>query len=110
MSYNTLISGDYKILTGDIKYDGWTGPHFPNSTDWVRGVARCRHGCLYNIKMDPYEHHNLATEKPDVLKMMQMKLAAYQATHFKPDRGKIWPGACEAALNKYGHYWGPFLD
>ena len=107
---NTLISGDYKILTGDIREAGWTGPHYPNSTQRVNTTAHCGDGCLYNIKMDPYEYHNLAAEKPDVLKMMQMKLAAYQAQSFNPDHGHDWLGACEAAVNKYGGYWGPFLD
>ena len=107
---STLISGDYKIITGELSRAGWTGPHYPNSTQYVNNTVNCGDGCLYNIKMDPYEYHNLAAEKPDVLKMMQMKLAAYQAKSFNPDRGRGWPGACEAAVNKYGGYWGPFLD
>ena len=73
-------------------------------------MAKCGDGCLYNIKEDTLEQHNLATELPDVLKMMQSKLAKYQSTHFNPDCGSEWPGACEAAINNYGYYWGPFLD
>ena len=46
---------------------------------------------------------------PEVLKSMQQKLAKYQATYFNPNRGNIWPGACDAALNKYNGFWGPFL-
>ena len=107
---NTLISGDYKILTGDISEAGWTGPHYPNSSHHIDAVAKCGDGCLYNIKEDPLEQHDLATEMPDVLKKMQSKLAEYQSTHFNPDRGSEWPGACEAATNHYGYYWGPFLD
>ena len=106
----TLISGDYKILTGDISEAGWTGPHYPNSSHHVDAIAKCGDGCLYNIKDDPLEQHDLATELPDILKMMQSKLAKYQSTHFNPDRGSEWPGACEAAINNYGYYWGPFLD
>ena len=107
---NTLISGDYKILTGDISEAGWTGPHSPNSSHRIDTVAKCGDGCLYNIKEDPLEQHDLATEMPDVLKKMQSKLAEYQSTHFNPDRGDEWPGACETATNHYGYYWGPFLD
>ena len=110
VTLSTLISGDYKILTGKVKEAGWTGPHYPNSTHSVDATLDCGEGCLYNIKVDPYEYHNLATEMPDVLKAMQQKLAEYQSTHFNPDRGHVWPGACEAAVNKYGGYWGPFLD
>ena len=110
VTYKTLISGDYKILTEDIGEAGWTGPHYPNSSHSVDAVAKCGDGCLYNIKLDPLEHNNLATEMPDVLNMMQKKLAQYQSTRFNPDRGSEWPGACETAINKYGGYWGPFVD
>ena len=30
ISYNTLISGDYKILTGLVDQAGWTGLQYPN--------------------------------------------------------------------------------
>ena len=113
ISYNTLISGDYKILVGDVPQAGWTGPHYPN-TSKPEGISVKEHcgdgGCLYNIKEDPEERVNLVTSMPDVLKEMQTKLAEYQATYFNPDRGGIWPGACETALNKYDGFWGPFLN
>ena len=32
ISNNTLISGDYKILTGVLHEAGWTGPGYPNNT------------------------------------------------------------------------------
>ena len=106
----TLISGDYKIITGRVANAGWTGPHYPNSSHPVDAVVDCGDGCLYNIKEDPLEHINLATELPDVLKKMQAKLAEYVSTRFNPDRGRVWPGACDAAVNNYGNYWGPFLQ
>lgn len=112
LTYETLISGDYKILTGSINDNGWTGPHYPNSTHRVGGDKECGHaGCMYNIKEDPLEHHDLASKKEykDTLEMMQKKLNKYQETHFEPDRGNVWPGACEAALNKYNGFWGPFI-
>ncbi len=71
----TLISGDYKILTGDVKISGWTGPVFPNNTDPQGGVKDKEHcgdsGCLFNIREDP---DNLAKKMPSVLKDMKMKL------------------------------------
>ena len=109
----TLISGDYKILTGDISSSTWTGPHSPNTTTHpgTNIIEHCgTKGCLFNIKEDPTEHNNLADSLPDKLKDMQNKLAEYQATHFNPDRGKKWPGACDTAINKYGGFWGPFVD
>jgi arylsulfatase I/J len=109
----TLISGDYKILTGTIRQAGWMGPHYPNITNpngGIPGVQDCGYtGCLYNIMTDPEERENLAEKQPDILKQMQAKLAKYQATYFNPNRGMVWPGACEAAVNTYGGFWGPFL-
>ena len=112
-SFNTLISGDYKILTGDVTENGWTGPQYPNQTNPRGGIIGVEHcgddGCLFNIKDDPEERVNLATKMPDMLKEMQTKLKQVQATYFNPDRGGVWPGACDTALNKYGGFWGPFL-
>ena len=107
----TLISGDYKILTGDITSATWGGPFSPNTTanPGRNTTQHCGDGCLYNIKEDPTEHNNLAAENPAKLKEMQDKLAQYQATHFHPDRGKKWPGACTAAVDQYGGFWGPFV-
>ena len=110
----TLISGDYKILTGTVKLAGWTGPQFPNNTDPQRKISAKEDcgdsGCLYNIRQDPGEHVNLAKSMPDVLKQMQKKLKSYQATVFKPDRGSKSSNACDAAMNKYGGFWGPFIS
>ena len=107
----TLVSGDYKIITGNVNFSVWTGPHSPNTTSKgsIQVIENCGDGCLFNIKTDPDEHNNLATKMPDVLADMQTKLKKYQATYFNPDRGKKWPEACTTAMNKYGGFWGPFL-
>ena len=113
-SYFTLISGDYKILTGDVAQAGWTGPQYPNLTNPAGGIKAVEHcgegGCLYNIKEDPEERVNLATKMPDVIKEMQQKLAKYQATHFGPKHGPGQLLACQAAMNKYKGFWGPFAS
>ena len=112
ISYKALISNDYKIIIGNVDQAGWTGPQYPNLTNPSGGInviEHCGDGCLYNIKDDPEERVNLASKMPDKLKEMQQKLAMYQATHFAPDRGSPWPGACDAALNKYNGFWGPFI-
>ena len=112
ISYHALISGDYKLLIELQNYSIYTGPHFPNTTTsqkTVHTLYDCGDGCLFNIREDPNEYANLATKMPDMLKMMQNKLKGYQKTYFNPDRGNTWPGACEAALNKYGGFLGPFL-
>ena len=115
VSYDTLISGDYKILVGNVGQAGWTGPQYPNTSHLLDGIyvsEDCGEtGCLYNIKMDPEERNNLASasENQEILKEMQLKLTTYQETYFNPDRGEEWPGACETAMNEYGGFWGPFL-
>ena len=112
ISNNTLISGEYKILTGTLHEAGWTGPIYPNNTKTpgiFNIIEQCGDGCLYNIKQDPEERNNLASSMPNILKEMQTKLVKYQATVFEPDRGYTWPTACETALSTYGGFWGPFL-
>ena len=110
---DTLISGDLKIILGNADQAGWTGPQYPNLTNPRGGIKVIEHcgdsGCLYNIKQDPEERVNLASQMPDDLKRMRAKLAEYQESHFSPDRGKVWPGACDTAVNDYGGFWGPFL-
>lgn len=55
-------------------------------------------------------HLSVVYQWPEKLRELQDNLAHYQATHFAPNRGGPWPGACEAALNKYGVFWGPFIS
>ena len=112
LTQNTLISGQYKILTGNVDLAGWTGPVYPNTTkpSGISAIENCGDsGCLYNIIDDPEEYTNLAEKMPDVLKEMQAKLAKYQATRFAPDRGSVSPAACETALKVYHGFWGPFV-
>ncbi len=113
ISNKTLISGDYKILVGDVHSAGWTGPIYPNTTKHagIEAIKKCRStGCLYNIKEDPEERKDLRESMPEKLKDMQAKLVKYQATHFSPNRGQPWPGACDVAIDKYDGFWGPFLE
>ena len=52
ISYDTLISGDYKIITGDVEYGVCTGPQFPNTTTTSKQIhvtAHCGDGCLFDI-------------------------------------------------------------
>ena len=52
-SINALISGDYKIMLGEMMFVGWTGPVFPNSTNPQGGIPTVLNcgtkGCLFNI-------------------------------------------------------------
>ena len=113
-SINTLISGDYKILMGEMDQAGWTGPQYPNNTNPFGGIDATLDcgsiGCLYNIKQDPEERTNLALSMPEVTIEMKLKLAQLNRSYFNPKRGDAWPGACQTAVEKYGNYWGPFLS
>ena len=109
-----MCTPSYKILMGTNGNAGWTGPVYPNSTDPDGGVIACEHcskrqGCLYDIINDPGEHHNLASRMPRKLKKMRERLREYQATHFNPNRGEGSQAACDAALNEYDGFWGPFI-
>ena len=112
-SIDAMISGDYKILMGRMGQAGWTGPQYPNQTNPSGGiitVVECGDtGCLFNIKDDPEERHNLASTMPEMLNEMKTKFMKLNETYFNPNRGKDWPGACEATV-KYGNFWGPFLS
>ena len=112
-SVDALISGDYKILMGQMEQAGWTGPRYPNQTNphgGINATLNCGEtGCLFNIKEDPEERKNLASTMPDMLSQMKQKLTALSATHFNPDRGSASPLACQTAVEKYGNFWGPFL-
>ena len=92
ISYGTLISGDYKILTGNVDQAGWTGPQYPNLTNPSGGIETRQNcgstGCLYNIIEDPGERVDLAEIEPETLKTMQEKLAEYQAT-FEARYGQV---------------------
>ena len=91
----------------------WTSVSYTNQTNPDGGIPTTQEcsdtGCLYNIMEDPEERVGLTKTKPNILKEMQQKLAHYQATCFSPNCGKTWPGACTAAVNTYGGFWGPFL-
>lgn len=112
LSNDTIISAQYKLITGDNDQAGWTGPHYPNTTNpkgGIEAVEHCGDGCLYNIIDDPEERVNLAKKMPDKLKDMQEKLKEAMKTYFNPDRGKFWPQSCNVFKKEYKGFWGPFL-
>jgi len=108
-----LISGEYKLLLGPVAENGWQGPFYPNiSTNWDSGLSIeiCgTAGCLFNIIEDPTEHNEISAKFPEVVASLKTRMAAIEKTVFKPDRGTVDPQACQAALNTYKGYWGPWL-
>ena len=106
-----LISGGYKLLLGTLAQSGWTGQMFPNVTshwDPDRSIEHCGNttasGCLYFIKTDQGEHHNLASARPAVWEKMMKRLLQINETFFAPDRGDKDPAACTTALSRYGGF------
>lgn len=103
----------WKILTGTIEQDCYSGPHFPNTSTTVPSsayVGHCGNGCLYDIRADPLETTDVAASHPHILQQMRTKLEAYETTAFNPHRGTLNPNACKKALGEYGGFWGPFIE
>jgi len=107
-----IISNKHKLLVGSILQSGWTGPFYPNATIWDGDIAIeiCEPACLFDIFADPTEHKNIASTNPLVVQSLLLKILEAQRTVFNPNRGTIDPAACQAALNKYKGYWGPFVN
>jgi len=109
-----LIQGEWKLLVGPVAQNGWTGPIYPNiTTDWDSGssIEHCgTTGCLFNIYDDPTEHFEVGDAHPEIRTILQNRIAELSKTVFSPNRGPVDPAACDAALNTYGGYWGPFVE
>mmetsp|Transcript_22600 Transcript_22600/g.44013 ORF Transcript_22600/g.44013 Transcript_22600/m.44013 type:complete len:550 (-) Transcript_22600:210-1859(-) len=104
------------IREEEIGMNGWQGVSFPNSTtsrfEFYRDSS-CGSdgpGCLFKLDEDPTEHNNLAETKPDVVEVLAKILDEAQTTVFSPSRGKLDAELSCAAAQKYGGYWGPFVE
>ncbi|KAM4675293.1 arylsulfatase I [Discoglossus pictus] len=116
--WNTAVQAsirvkDFKLLTGDPGYSDWIPPqtvtNFPGSwwnlerhTDGARKSL-----WLFNITADPYERHDLSSQKPDVVKELLIRLAHYNRTaipvRYPPEDPRGNP-----ELN--GGAWGPWAS
>ena len=104
-------AGLWKLLTGTVEQAVYLGPHWPNATtNFISGrvVQHCGDGCLYELRADPFEAHDLAAKMPAKVEEMRRKIEAYEATAFNPHRGGIDKASCAAAVQN-GDFWGPFL-
>jgi len=109
-----IIQGEWKLLVGPIPQNGWTGPFYPNiSTNWNSGLS-IEHcgliGCLFNIIDDPTEHNEIGELHPLIRSQLHARMAEVRQTLFSPYRGTLDPAACRTAIDKYGGFWGPWLD
>eukprot|EP01052_Picozoa_sp_SAG31_P047993 SAG31_NODE_9844_length_1221_cov_1.350267_1_plen_234_part_00 len=109
----SIISGDFKLVLGMQKYGFWQGPRFPNASTVDRTFDvpfNCASGCLFNIIIDPGEHHDLASTHQsklvDMIELWKLRNAtSFQAPRLPPD-----PAKCRAYVTANGGYTGPYLQ
>ncbi|XP_062309797.1 arylsulfatase I [Osmerus eperlanus] len=78
--------GDWKLLTGDPGHGDWVPPQVLatlSGTWWnlernIEGIDKSV--WLFNITADPYERHDLANQRPDVVRQLLSRLAFYNRT------------------------------
>ena len=68
------------------------------------------HACLYNVEADPGEQTNHAATQPAMVASMHAKLQQYRAAKPLIPAGppSNASGACEAMVNKYAGFYGPW--
>ena len=124
---NTVVQGivtsdGWKLMVGSTGQNIWTGVYYPNQTTSWKDIPydcgfpgkappanKTASGCLFNITADPTEHFDVADQFPDVVTELYARINAWQETAFSPDRGSTDPAACEAAVTRWGGFWGPFI-
>ena len=117
-----IIQPPYKLILGAenklhrVSQDVTTPQNYPDGSDRVPEaiMKKCdrtaKHGCLFNIFEDPTESNSLAAELPDIFNAMLKRIDELQEDVYSPERGKKDGRACEAAMDTYGGYWGPFVQ
>lgn len=59
---------------------------------------------------DPGEHTSLAAQEPELFQRMLARMAELEKSAFSPDRGTEDPLACKRFLDRYGGFYGPWVD
>ena len=119
-----LIAGDWKLVLGvqhdssfskdsNVSCDAIT-PSGPGGSSWESKVApgvpcTCGvTGCLFDLKQDPNEVHNVAAAHPKVVARLHRRLDELRQSVYAPDRGAIEPAACDVITERYHGFWGPW--
>ena len=101
----------WKLLRGHVSNPFWQGPVFPNASAYPSGSLACEPACLFNVREDPHELHDVAAANPTIVAALLAEVEALQAGVWSPNRGNASDGlACKVALAAGGGFWGPFLD
>lgn len=114
--------GLWKLLIDQNPMNGWTGPRYPNISTAAHAfnfssIQSCgSHGCLFRLDSDPSEHHDLASTHENVARDMLTTIRTLNTSVFSPDRGigeefpSVFRAACNAAVHRYGGYYGPWWE
>lgn len=106
-----LISGDFKLIIGIQSYGFWTSPNYPNASTDHRSekTVDCGSGCVFNIREDPSEYHDLAKTNPSKLAELQALFAKLNATTYEAQKAGQDADACEAYTRANGGFLGPYM-
>ena len=112
---NTIVTGviradGYKLLLGKLSSAWWTSDTYPNSSGYPTGNENCGTGCLFNVFDDPSEYNEISSKNPQIVKELQSLIDHATKTVFNPSRGSADDAACTVAFERYGGFFGPFLD
>ena len=100
-----------------------TDPCVNAGTD-AAGVTNCTLGCLFELRTDPVERVDLALEYPGIVEQLMHRVEELRQTAFLPVRCLCddgWggidcqqcpaaKGMCAAVTDKYGGFYGPWVD
>lgn len=83
------------------------------SFQWVHDCGE--KGCLFRLDRDPTEHVDLISANASVAEELLQLIEAHNKTTFSPYRGpgeqnKDVAAACTAAVDRYGGFFGPFVN
>lgn len=104
----SLISGKYKfILLDKVTHNGFfPATTTPNGTSFHM-KTNCTVGCLFDLEVDEVEHHDLASEKPDVAATLKRRIEEIGKTVYQSPTAGPQEDAESMAVS-YGGFWGPW--
>merc|ERR1711920_102256 len=127
ISVHTLIQDQYKLLTGGFEMFGsslktipyvpmdgyWSGFGIESDVGTLTKFRNCKHGCLFDIRLDPYEQVDLYKSHPQkfagIRDKMMARLSELNYGIFQPNRGSVDPAVCTQVEVNQG-FWGPWID
>ena len=95
--------------------DRTQGVKYPNASTYEynssASVFDCGlRGCLFRLDEDPSEEHDVAAQHPDRAAQMAKAIREFNSTAFSPHRGSPQLAAACSAAERYGGFWGPFIE